>query len=212
MRAFPGKEKEFDIFKHIRTPSQTQDFLNTLAVNFEESGETSQSPLSVLKSGKAHCFEGATLAAAIFWYHGRRPLLLNLRTTNADIDHTVALFKESDRWGAVSKTNHAVLRYREPVYKTIRELVLSYFHEYFLDNGGKTLRKYSPPFSLLGYEDDWLTTEKNLWGVSDDISASRHIPILRKSQTKNLRLADRVEIEAGKLVERTRTKNTRENF
>jgi hypothetical protein len=92
--------------------------------------------------------EGALLAAAILEFHGQKPLLMDLRSASEDLDHVVALFRQFGCWGAISKTNHAVLRYREPIYKTVRELAMSYFHEYFLDNGKKTLRAYSIPVDV----------------------------------------------------------------
>ena len=106
------------------------------------------SPRFVIKTQKAHCMEGAMLAAAALEFHGARPQVLDLRSAAHDFDHVVAVFKRYGHFGAISKTNHAVLRYREPVYKTIRELALSYFHEYFDDKGGKTLRDYSEAFDL----------------------------------------------------------------
>lgn len=209
MRRFPKnifKEspKEFAIIKKLNSPSKVQDFLNGLAVNFEKNGETCRSPLRTLRDRKAHCMEGALLAAAIFWYHGAAPLLLDLKTTDDDNDHVVALFKEGGRWGAVSKTNHAVLRYRDPVYKDIRELAMSYFNEYFLDSGVKTLRSYSAPFDLSApskkFDDSWLTTKENLWNITDALDSSKHISIVPKSGAKHLRRADPLEIKAGKLV------------
>lgn len=201
MRKFPISHELFSGFERLSTPSRVQDFLNTISVNFEEAGETCRSPLGVLKNQKAHCMEGAILAAAIFWYHGERPLLLDLKTKRPDVDHVVALFREQGRWGAVSKTNHAVLRYREPVYRTIRELALSYFHEYFLDDGRKMLRSYSQPFNLLEYDDSWLFSEDHLWNIPSDLDTSLHFSILSPGQEKRLRRADRVEIEAGKIIE-----------
>ena len=144
--------------------------------------------------------EGALLAAAIFWYHGERPLLLDLKTTDDDNDHVVALFKEDNRWGAISKTNHAVLRYRDPVYQDVRELAMSYFNEYFLDSGVKTLRSYSVPFDLSKFGDEWLITKKNLWNITDALDSSKHISIVPKGGAKHLRRADPIEIKAGKLV------------
>ncbi len=204
MRKFPAQNPEFEVFQSLNSPAKIQDFLNDLFVNFEDDGETCHSPLAILKRRKAHCMEGAMLGAAIFWYHGERPLLLDLKTAEPDMDHVVALFRDRGRWGAVSKTNHAVLRYREPIFKTIRELALSYFHEYFLDDGRKTLRSYSRPFSLLAYEDSWLTSEDNLWAIPEDLDDSFHSPILQKNQERKLRRADPVEIEAGKMTEWTR--------
>ena len=199
MHPFPNiYKKHFSVFKKLNSPSKIQDFINKIPINFEPEGETCHSPLMVLKNKKAHCMEGAVLAAACFWYHGKPPLLLDLKTIKDD-DHVVALFKENGRWGAVSKTNHAVLRYRDPVFKTIRELALSYFSEYFLDSGIKTLRSYSAPFSLLQYDDDWLVSEKDIWRIPEELDSSRHFKIF--SAGTRLRPADSVEIEAGKITE-----------
>ncbi|TSC62108.1 MAG: hypothetical protein G01um101448_472 [Parcubacteria group bacterium Gr01-1014_48] len=202
MRKFPEqKNKEFWVFKRLNSPSKIQDFLNAIPINFGARGDSCQSPLRVLRNNKAQCVEGAMLAAAIFWYHGQKPLLLDLRTTREDDDHVVTLFRYNNRWGAVSKTNHAVLHYRDPIYATIRELVLSYFNEYFLDNGKKTLRSYSAPFSLLNFEDDWLTTDENIWGIPEELDDSKHYDIADKKTIQFLRKADLLEIEAGKIVE-----------
>ena len=163
MHPFPNHERDkFLLFKKLNSSAKIQDFLNTLPFNFEKNGDTCSSPLLVLRRGTAQCLEGAILAAAILWYQGQKPLLLDLRTVRPDDDHVLALFKQSGRWGAISKTNHAVLRYRDPIYATIRELAFSYFNEYFLDNGKKTLRSYSKPLNLLQFDDEWLTIDQDL--------------------------------------------------
>ena len=156
-----------------------------------------------LTAGTAHCMEGAMLAAAAFWYHGGKPLLLDLKTKDArDFDHVVAPFKIHGLWGAISKTNHAVLRYRDPIYRDIRELVMSYFNEYFLDDGKKTLRSHSTLFDLSTLGTDWLTSKKNLWNVAELLDRSPHVNILKdKRVVKDLRRANRTEIEAGKIIE-----------
>ena len=202
MRRFPAAARdEFKAFKQLTSPSKVQDFLDTFPVNFELQGDTCRSPLLTLKHKEAHCMEGALVAAAAFWYHGAPPLLLDLKTTKKDESHVVALFKQGDTWGAVSKTNHAVLRYRDPIYKTVRELALSYFNEYFTDDGVKTLRSFLGPFSLLQYENDWLTSPEDLWGLVSDVDTAPHANILTNAEVKNLRRADTIERIAGKLVE-----------
>jgi hypothetical protein len=118
-----------------------------------------------------------------------------------DLDHVVTLFRKDGYWGAVSKTNHAVLRYREPVYKNIRELVMSYFHEYFLFDGRKTLRAFSKPFDLSKHGTSWITTEENLATLAHLLDTSPHTKILSPKQIRNLRKADKIEIKAGKIVE-----------
>lgn len=201
---FDFNPKELKILKSLDTPRKIQDFLDKLDINFEKNGETYLSPREVLRRKTAHCSEGAIFAAAALWYHGEKPLLMDLKTSSDDTDHVVALFKQNGHWGAISKTNHAVLRYREPVYKTLRELALSYFHEYFKDNGKKTLRSYSAPFDLSKIKDrSWLTTADNLFQIIYDLDDSRHFPLLNNKQIKNLRRADPIEIKAGKLVEQT---------
>jgi len=202
MHQFPkGEIKEFGVFKKLDTPAKIQDFANKIPINFEIGKRTCRSPLLVLKNGEAHCMEGALLAAAALWHNGEPPLLLNLRTTDDDYGHVLALFKRRGRWGAITKTNHAVLRYRDPVYASVRELAMSYFNEYFLDSGKKTMRGYSAPFDLSKYGSDWLTSKKNLWKLFDDFMASKHFKIVDKEAIRKLRRADPIEIKAGKLVE-----------
>jgi len=202
MPSFPDKyRKDFAIFKKLDSPVKIQDFLEKIPINFEQDGETYHSPLTVLKNNTAHCMEGAMLAAACFWYNGGRPLLLDLKTTKNDDDHVVTLFRHNGYWGAVSKTNHAVLRYRDPVYKTVRELALSYFNEYFLDSGIKTMRSYSVPFSLLRYGNDWLVSIESLWDIPNELDDSRHFKIFPDGFSRHLRVADPIEIEAGKITD-----------
>ena len=201
-------KSEQRLLSRLNTPQKIQDYLNSLPTNFEEKEETCLSPREVIKQKTAHCAEGAVFAAVALWYHGHRPLLLDLKTTPNDDEHVVALYKKDGYWGAISKTNHAVLRYREPIYSSVRELVLSYFHEYFKDNGHKTLRSYSKPFDLSKIKGhSWLTTQDGLWDIMTALDKSPHYLILNKSQIKNLRKADKIEIEAGKLIEYKAKKN-----
>ncbi len=183
--------------KSLSNPAKVQDFLNSLPFNFENGGETHSSPKGTLARGTAHCFEGALLAAVAFWIQGRKPLLLDLVTIRPDFDHVVTLFEENGRWGAVSKTNHSVLRYREPIYRDVRELAVSYFHEYFLPDGKKSLRKYSAPFDLRKYGADWISTDENLAGLAHELDSSKHFDILLPGQARKLRKADDIEIDAS---------------
>jgi len=178
-----------------------QDFLNSLRFNFEKGGETLWSPLFSLRHKSAHCFEGALLGAYILSQHGFKPLLMYLKADKGDYDHVIAPFKVGKFWGALSKTNHSVLRYREPVYKNIRELVLSYFHEYFLDNGKKTLRQYSALLNLNNFKKDWPISEKHLWQIDKKLDTIKHYNILPRRTLWKLRRADKIEIKAGKIVE-----------
>ena len=194
--------KELKIFRKLHTPKKIQDFLEKIPINFEKSGKTCMSPRRVLREWKAQCIEGAMFAAATLWFNGERPLLLDLKSVERDQDHVLALFKHYGHWGAISKTNHGVLRYREPVYKTVRELTMSYFHEYFLDDGKKTLRSFSKPFDLRKFKSrGWMTTEENLWYISEALDAMPHYPILTRKMLAGLRRADPIEIKIGKITQ-----------
>ncbi len=178
----------------LRTPAQVQDFLNSLPFNFEKRGETHRSVAEALKAGEAHCFEGALIAAATLQQQGERPLLLDLKAARPDFDHVVALFKEGKLWGAISKTNHATLRYREPVYASVRELAMSYFNEYFLENGQKTMRSFSTkPFDLRKFGNTWLTSTENLAYIAHVLDKAPHTQVITSTQVKKLRKADKVE-------------------
>ncbi len=195
-------KKELEVIKKLNSPSKIQDFINNLGINFELGKETCMSPRMVLREGKAHCMEGALLAAAILRFHGHRPLVVELHTNPKDEDHALALFKKDGKWGAITKTNHSVLRYREPIYKNVRELVMSYFHEYFDDNGRKNLRSYSTPVDLSMFDKyGWMTAEEDLWYINDYLSEVQHKNILTKSEISRLRKADKIEIDSGKLVD-----------
>ncbi len=194
-------KQEIAILSKLSTPQKIQDFLEKIHINFEEQGETCRSPRRVLRDRKAHCLEGALFATAALWLHGQKPLLLDLTSGRGDDDHVVALFKQHGHWGAISKTNHAVLRYREPVYKTVRELAMSYFHEYFMDDGRKTLRTFSHPLDLRRFASKhWMTSEKDLWYIVHALNKQKHFPMIPHEAIRTLRKADTIERKAGKLV------------
>ena len=204
MNKFDYNKKEIKLFRRLNSPKKIQNYLNTLPFNFEDKWGTCMSPRGVLEKRKADCLEGAVFAAAVLEFHGHKPWLLDLRSSKKpyDYDHVVAVFKEFGCFGAISKTNHGVLRYREPIYKTVRELALSYFHEYFLDSGYKTLREYSELFDLSKLSKiDWRTSKADIWQIYEELDKVKHHPILLPKQIKNLRKADRIEIATGKLVE-----------
>lgn len=192
---------ELRILKKLSTPIRIQNFLDIMPINWEKKGETYMSPRRALRARKMHCLEGALVAAAALWLQGEKPLLLDLKTEGDD-DHVVTLYRRNGYWGAISKTNHATLRFRDPVYKTIRELALSYFHEYFINRSGrKCLRSYSKPFDLTKLGTNWVTTEKDLFAIAEAIDESRHYPLVHKKNIRLLRPADTMEREAGKLIE-----------
>ncbi len=201
---FGLSSKELAVLKQLSTPNKIQDFLDKLPINHEKSGETCHSPRVALREGKAHCIEGALIAATALWLQGEKPLLLDLKTLNINIDsdHVVALYKKNGYWGAISKTNHAVLRFRDPIYKTVRELALSYFHEYFLPSTGqKTLRSYSRPFSLARFGTKWITSEEGLLHIAEALDNSPHFPIIPKGNEKYIRPASEVEQKVGSITE-----------
>lgn len=189
---------ERTIFKKLSTPRKIQDYLDTLPMNFELAGETYISPRELIRAKTAHCFEGALLAAAALAYHGQAPLLLDLQTINEDEDHVVALFKQNGYWGAISKTNHAILRWRDPVYKSVRELAMSYFHEYFFwKSGKKSLLAYSAPFDLGRFPPErWITAEGSLFWIAERLDNSRHFPAVPKKNRRLLRNASKTELRA----------------
>lgn len=195
-------KREVKILKSLNTPAKIQDFLNKIPINFEEKGDTCMSPRMVLKNWKAHCMEGAMFAAAALRINGEKPLVVDLVATRKDFHHVICVFKRDGKWGAISKTNHAVLRYRESVYKNIRELVMSFFHEYFDDNGKKNLRSYSLPVDLSRFDHlNWIASEEDIWFIHDYLDKAKHFPILNNKQARGLRKADGIEIDAGKLLE-----------
>ncbi|MDB5189479.1 MAG: hypothetical protein JWL82_436 [Parcubacteria group bacterium] len=206
MEKFGLNEKELALFSRLSTPSKIQDFLDTLAVNHEKREESCHSPRRVLEERKAHCMEAALVAATALWLHGEAPLLMELRAAPGDQDHAVALYKRNGYWGAVSKTNHVSLRFRDPVYKTMRELALSYFHEYFLNvNGAKTLRAYTRPFSLKRFGTKWMTSDTGVWPIAYALHDAPHYSLLPEENKKFVRPADRIERRAGRIIEWTRS-------
>ncbi len=194
---------EWKTLRKLSSPAKIQDFLNRLPQNSEPEGDTCLSPRRVLREGRAHCMEGAMLAALALRVHGERPLVLDLMSAAGDQDHVVTLFRRHGCWGAISKTNHAVLRYREPVYRTVRELAMSYFHEYFLQsNGKKTLRSFSRPVDLSRFDKiGWMTSEEFVWEVPEYLADVKHMPLLSPSQIRSLRPAEKIERRAGEIVE-----------
>ena len=189
------------VFKKLKTPLDIQNYLDRLPINFELAGESIYSPRRVLRHKTAHCVEGAVFAAASLAYQGRPPLLLDIQTVPHDEDHVVALFKEGGRWGAISKTNHTILRWRDPVYKTVRELAMSYFHEYIVVDGEKTMRAYSKPFDLARYAPEWVAAEEDLVDLIADLDDSPHFPIAGKRIMKNLRNAQPIEAKVLDITE-----------
>ena len=194
-------KSELVVLKKLAPPQKIQDWLDKMPLNWEKTGETYMSPRRVLRTNKAHCLEGALLAGVALWLQGEKPLLLDLKTIEGD-DHVVALFKQGGCWGAISKTNHASLRWRDPVYKTVRELAISYFHEYYsAKNGHRILRSYSEPFNLKKLGTNWVTMEEELDYIAETIDKSPHHRLFSAKNTRLLHQPHPLELQADELIE-----------
>lgn len=192
---------EFALLARLRTPERIQAFLYDLRQNFEPDGDTCNSVRVVLRTRRAHCIEGAMLAACALWIQGEPPLLLDLQAVQ-DFDHVVALFRRRGHWGAISKTNGMVLRWRDPVYASLRELAMSYFHEYYNKRDRKTLRTYSRPFDLRRVDPGiWVTAEGGAWDLIDALEASRHYPLVTAAQARALMRRDPFERRHSMLLQ-----------
>lgn len=178
--------------KPLTTPEKIQDFITAMPPNFEPNGDTVLSVQSALEQNVCHCIEGAMIAAYAFMLLGERPLLMDLQA-HKDTDHVVTLYKRNGCWGCISKTNHIWLRGRDPVYKSLRELTMSYFHE-FGDGVRKTLRNYSAPLDLGRLKpEQWVTNADNCWDVVDALNSLRHYDLMTPAQLKNVSLRDPFE-------------------
>lgn len=190
------------IFERLDSAQKIQSFLDRMPVNFELTAETAMSPRRVLKERVAHCAEGAIFAAAALAYHGQPPLLMDFQALPSDEDHVVTVFRQRGLWGAISKTNHAVLRWRDPVYKSPRELAMSYAHEYFLWGGKKSLLAFSRPFSIARYAPKrWLISDDDLYWMLLALDESPHEPIAPKAVLRKRRRTSDVELRALTVVE-----------
>jgi hypothetical protein len=195
---------EFAVLRRLDTPRKIQAFLYELKQNFELGGDTCRPVRQVLKSRTAHCIEGAMLAACALWVHGEPPLLMDMRAVR-DYDHVVAVFRRHGRWGAISKTNGIGLRWRDPVYGSLRELAMSYFHEYTNRRDHKTLREYSVPYDLRRLDPRiWVTGEKQAWVVAEALDELRHFPLVNGHHLKAVLRRDPFERRAGALLQYAR--------
>jgi hypothetical protein len=193
--------REASVFAKLKTPAQIQDYVSALPTNFEVDGDSCLSVAQVLRQKKAHCIEGAFIAACALWINGQKPLLMDMQARAGDDDHVVTLFRDGRHWGAISKTNHIWLRWRDPIYRSVRELAMSYFHEYVL-GAKKTLFRYSRPFDLRQMDPRlWVTNPDHCWDVTEALDLSPHYPLLTLGQARRLRKRDGFEVKAGKILE-----------
>ena len=190
---------ELAALRRLSTPDRIQAYLDGIRYNLEPDGDTLRSPRRVLRDGTAHCAEGAFLAAAAFRVNGRPPLLVDLVAVRDD-DHVVAVYRDKGLWGSVGISKFAGLRYRSPVYRTIRELVISYFDHYYNWDGERTLRGYSRPISLAQFDRiGWMTTEDDLWPIVQHLERIGHTKVIPPTSVRGLRSLDPRSYEAGLL-------------
>src|SRR5687768_8799850 len=190
---------EFAVLRRLDSPQKIQAFLFRLGQNFETAGETCATVRDVLRTRRAHCIEGAMLAACALWIHGEPPLLLDMRAVN-DFDHVVALYRRHGLWGAISKTNGVFLRSRDPVYRDLRELAMSYFHEYANRRNHKTLREYSLPYDLRRLDPRiWVSGEKGAWKVAAALDDLRHFRLVPGRHLRLVARRDPFERRASEL-------------
>jgi len=185
---------EISFLKKLNDPDKIQGFLDT--VDYNPNYEC-RSPRWVIRKRSAHCFEGALFAAAALSFIGYRPLLVDMKAFNDD-DHVIAVFKEDGHWGSVAKSNFTTLRYREPVYRSLRELIMSYFDFYFNIYGVKSLRGYSIPLDLTIYNNrNWATTDEDLEYIGDKLEKLHHFDVVTKKMIKKLKVASETMLKAG---------------
>jgi hypothetical protein len=179
----------------LKTPSQIQKFVDALQYQY---ADTAWSPKRVLRERKGHCMEGALVAAAALRVNRHPPLLMDLEAVRDD-DHVVALYRERGLWGGIAKSNYAGLRFRAPIYRTLRELALSYFEHYYNLRGERTLRNYSRPVNLERLDSQhWMTSEEDVWCVAEHLIAARHYALFPDAVARTLPRLDRRSFEAGK--------------
>jgi hypothetical protein len=188
------EEKEF--LKSFRDPWSIQIFLDSIAYN---PAYECRSPRWVIRKRSAHCFEGALFAAAALDFLGHKPLIVDMKAFNDD-DHVIAVFRDEGYWGSVAKSNFTSLRFREPVYRSLRELIMSYFDFFFNIYGDKSLRSYSLPFNLASLNSrNWATTDDDLEYIGDKIESLYHFPVVTEKMIKKLNIASDSMLKAGML-------------
>ena len=196
-----GATEDFDLapadvrtLRALKTPSRIQKFIDGLTYQY---ANTAWSPQRVLRERKGHCMEGALVAAAALRLQGHPPLLMDLEGVRDD-DHVIALYRQHGLWGGIAKSNFAGLRFRAPIYRTMRELAISYFEHYYNLRGERTLRSYSAPVNLARLDaKGWMTSEEDVWCVADLLIEARHYPLLPDKVARALPRLDRRSFEAG---------------
>jgi len=198
MDCFDPRERR--IFSRLTDPVRIQRFLDDeLRYNLEPSRDTCYSPRLALQKGAAHCMEGALVAAVALRRLGYPPLILDLEAVR-DSDHVLAIYRIRGLWGAVAKSDYSGLRSREPVYRSLRELAMSYFEHYYNPAGEKTLRAYSRPVNLARFDStDWMTAERDVWEIPNHLCDIPHTPLLPRRTERQVARMDPRLFQAGRL-------------
>lgn len=191
---FGLSREDFRTLRALKTPTRIQKFVDSIEYQY---ANTAWSPQRVLRERKGHCLEGALVAAAALRANGYPPLLMDLEAVQDD-DHVVAIYREGGLWGSIAKSNFAGLRFRAPIYRTLRELAVSYFEHYYNLRGERTLRAYSKAVNLSRLDDrQWMTSEKDVWCVPELLIATKHYPLFPDKVARALPRLDRRSFEAG---------------
>lgn len=192
--SFNLSSADLRVLRSLKTPARIQRFIDAVPYQY---ADTAWSPQRVLRERKGHCMEGALLAAAALRVNGHPPLVMDLEAVHDD-DHVVALYREHGLWGGIAKSNFAGLRFRAPIYRSLRELALSYFEHYYNLHGERTLRSYSVPVNLARLDSQcWMTSEEDVWCVPEALIAARHYPLFPDKVARALPRLDRRSFEAG---------------
>lgn len=178
---------ELRTLRALRTPAGIQKFIDGMEYHL---AGTAWSPRLVLRERTCHCLEGAIFAAAALRVIGFPPLVIDFEAVN-DTDHVVAVFKINGHWGALAQSNYSGCRYREPVYRSLRELAMSYFEDYFNLRCQRTMRTYSKPVNLARFDSrNWMTTEKPIWFIPEYLVDIPHIRLLKPGMARRLARVD----------------------
>jgi hypothetical protein len=189
--------REAQRIARLTTPYKIQQYLDSIDYSEEI---RYRCPLNVVKDQKGHCFDGAVFAAAMLRRIGYEPLLVDILPNENDDDHVLAVFRQRGHWGAVAKSNFSGLRYREPVFRSVRELVLSYFEDFFNSLGEKTMRGYTRPLNLAPFDrTGWLVRDEALDAIGDRLDEIRKFKVLTPAMIRGLSYADERSVKAGLL-------------
>jgi len=185
---------ELKILDRLDSPPKIQKFLDSLLYSSES---RYRAPRTVLSDRIAHCYDGAVFAAMALRRLGYPPLIVDMDGVRDD-DHVLALFKRNGRFGALAKSNFTGLRYREPVYASLRELVMSYFESYYNVAREKTLRQYTRPLNLAAFDSlDWNYSDAALDVIGDRLSEIRIFKIMSPAMERSLSPVDKRTFDAG---------------